>query len=498
MEDIYQYILNQRHIIENEYLKIKSQHIEISDLDINQIHEYWDNLNLNIESTKNHQNIIESQLKSKIAEAKSKSKQLSEQQLFLDDPNIENLIKTYNDGTYGIINYYPSHDDIKIVKYIKTNKMEYHNKPAIIKKLISNNKFTQEAIDESYGIMFLYEKKQNKIINLNKVYLLKNGNIKHMNHNEDDTEDISNDDLNSKDHSDNESNSEDQPDKIITKIYEFSTKIILKEIIYKSNFEKLNSDSESDSKSESESESKSSLNLIEKLQILNQKKSLIENLFKITKKYKNYIDINVSDPNIKIFLNNFSFIRTLLKKITDPTNQILNLQMLLDFNYEHKLDRIKISNRLDLPEYENLIQKYFDDNIQTLTDNILELYDINNYLSNTICSPDNNSKFDIKKYMYIYFDIIFRIYIDNYLGNKSYCLSKNLSEYFNLSAIMSEPDTPTMSLRKRHWTNLFESEDTKKIVSSLLVLINTKTKTLDQTLKYFESLFKDNIKHHNY
>jgi hypothetical protein len=154
----------------------------------------------------------------------------------------------------------------------------------------------------------------------------------------------------------------------------------------------------------------------------------------------------------------------------------------LKHDFSNKFDHVKISNRLDQPEYEELIEKYFDLDIEQLTISTLELYDI-------------NSKF--KPFFNILFDILARMYIDDHLGMKSYCLNKNLAEYFNLSTIMAEPDTPTITLKRRHWNQLLDTSDQKKIITGILILLNSKTGSIHQTLKYFEHLYLEIGSKHN-
>ena len=127
---------------------------------------------------------------------------------FLSNVDIENLLLEYEDGTYGILNYFNKNPNPnKIIEFIIDNNYEYYNKQSIINKLIKDNKI----IDKSYGILFLYTKNDKSIVDLKKVYLLKNNDINYL-------------------------NSDDTDEQIITKIYEFGTKIILKEEIYDNNF----------------------------------------------------------------------------------------------------------------------------------------------------------------------------------------------------------------------------------------------------------------------
>ena len=223
-------------------------------------------------------------------------------------------------------------------------------------------------------------------------------------------------------------------------------------------------------------ESEDEVQIKVKLEQLTNKKSKLENLYKIDKKYKKYLFDNVKSSDINELLQSFTFVKSLLKKIADPSKQQLDIKNLLKHDFSNNFEHLKISNRLDKPEYDSLIEKYFDSDTEQLTLNILELYDINN-------------KF--KPYLETLFEILSRIYIDDHLGLKSYCLNKNLAEYFNFSAMMAEPDTQTTTLKRRHWTQLFETSDPKKVITSILILIKTKTKSIDQTLKYFETLYME-------
>ena len=455
MEDIYSFIINQRHLIETEYYKLKSQENDFHNLDLNNVQSLYDSIGEKIGSYNlelNNLNIIQQQ-----ENEKKKSELKNKKTLYLTQTDIENLLDSYDDGTYGIINYYEPHDFNKLIKYILDAKYEFHNKPTLVSKLIKNSKPTQEAINDSYGILFMYKKEDDQINNLNKVYLLKNNDINNLNCMESSDKD---DDL-------------DDKDIVITKIYEFSNKIVLKEIIYESNFNQDNVPSQvikTDKMIELET-------LISDTII---KKNQLDNLNKLSKKYKKYIDDNIKSDDLKIFLNNYSFIKNLIKKITDPTKKQLDINNVLKFDFSQTLDNIRISNRYDENEYENLIYAYFEESIQELTNSTLESYDI-------------NPKF--KDYMYKLFDVLIRIYIDNHLGYKSYCLSKTYSEYFDFNALLIEPETNSLTLKRRYWNQLLDSlefnESIQKVLSSLLMLIKTKTKTLESTLKYFNELYKN-------
>ena len=436
MEDINLFIINQRHLIENEYYQLKTNSNDFNKLDICNISSYYDDINKEILDI-NKQIEIDKQIDKKDKNNNS---------LFLILEDIEKLLDSFNNGIYGIINYYKNNDvnDInKLIKYLTKSNFEYYNKSTIVNKLIKNGKPTQELKDESYGIVFLYKKENNEIESLNKVYLLKNGDITNMN---------------------NSHEEEEEEDKIITKIYEFGNKIVLKEIIYESNINLIN-DIDNDS--------------IKKRDELESKRVKLDNLLKMIKKYYKYLDENIKSIEIRDFLSNFNFIKNFIKKISDPSKQQLKIDDVLKMDFSEKLLNIKISNRLDISEYNSQINLYFDESIEDITNTVLESYDINSHF---------------KPYILILFDILFRIHIDIHLGNKSYCLSKSYSDYFDFNFILSEPATVSSTLRRRYWNQLLEDEiedSTKKIITSLLMLIKNKTYTIDDTLKYLDQMYKD-------
>ena len=405
MEDPYEFILNQKHLIDLECLNLNrncnSNYLILPD---------------NIDKTYNDLTV-------QINTLESEQKLLSNNRLVLDNNQIKSLLKQYDDGIYGIINYYPDNDMDKIVKLINDEKYDFHNKPSILKKLIlKNTKLTDEFYDDDYGFLFLYEKKGDQYTECKKIFIIKNGNIDSLN----------NDD-----------------EKIITKIYHFQTKIVLKKIVYNDDL------------------------VEEQSGDLETKKKQLDNLYKMIKKYRKYLDDNVKNKETRDLLFNFSFIKTLLKKIKDPTKQTLSVNKLINHDFGGKLSNIKFSNRLDGDEYNDIINRYFDENIDEIVNEILNKYNVD---------------IRFRSYMSIYFDILIRIFIDDHLGYKTYCLSNSLSDYFNISNILAEPDTTSISLKKRYWNIVLESEDLKRVISNLIDLLN-KSKTIDNTMKYLEQFY---------
>jgi len=413
MEDINIYLLTVRQSIELEYYKLKSEDDITNKLEINNIITIYDNIQ---DEINNENNRLE---------------KINIDTLFLSNVDIENLLLEYGDGTYGILNYFNKNPNPnKIIEFIIDNNYEYYNKQSIINKLIKDKKITAE----SYGILFLYTKNDKSIVDLKKVYLLKNNDINYL-------------------------NSDDTDEQIITKIYEFGTKIILKEEIYDNNF-KSNID----------------LKLNEEIIRLTNEKKKVEIIYKLIKKYNKCIEENIKQPDIKQLFNNFLFVNTLIKKISDPLNKKLNIQDIIKFNYSKILDQVKISNRLEQSDYDTIIERHLDDSLDQLIDNTLNIYNI---------------EMKFRPYLNLLFELLIRIYIENHLGYKSFCLSKSLIEYLKFSNLLSDPETNTLTLKRRHWNQLLDTKDNKKIISSILFLIKTRTHTLEDTFKYFELIFTE-------
>ena len=148
------------------------------------------------------------------------------------------------------------------------------------------------------------------------------------------------------------------------------------------------------------------------------------------KKYRKYLDDNIKNKETKDFFLNFSFIKTLLKKIKDPTKQTLSIDKLINHDFSGKFSNIKCSNRLDGDEFNDIIKKYFDEKLDEIVNEILNIYSID---------------VRFRCYIIIYFDILITILIDDHLGYKTYCLSSSLSNYFNTSNILAEPDNTSIS-----------------------------------------------------
>jgi hypothetical protein len=460
-ENIYEYVLEQKQLVELECLKINTQ-LQLDSIFPDNVGTIIEELTKEFNEKNDELNRINQEQAEKEAEKNKMKKNVSiSNKLFLSFDDIINLLSSNNisDGTYGIINYYclnKTIDESKandlIIKYVSDKKYEYYNKPAIVKKLIEKGKFTEQAVEESYGFVFMYEKNDDDITDLNKVYLMKNGDINYIN----------------KINLENSEN-DDETEKIITKIYNFVSdkKIVLKDIIYESGFntEEIEIDETLPSNNKN--------NLEDEISDITERKKLCENFNKQVKKYKKYLNDNIKSEDIKDTFNNFTNIKTLIKKISDPTKCILDINNFSKFNWSNKFTDIKISNKYDEPEYSNLIKKYYDDSISNIVTNLIDIYNLNGLFKN---------------HLQTFIEILLRAYVDEHLGHQNYCLGKNLCEYLKLASVMPEPKAEKIALRKRYWTNALESSDNKRFVISLLNTLNTKTQTLDQTLKYLSSL----------
>jgi sulfur relay (sulfurtransferase) DsrF/TusC family protein len=220
----------------------------------------------------------------------------------INEDNIEYILDdTFEEGIYGILIY---QFDLKYDKILNSDNITFHNKQNIVKKLLNNNDLNDYAREQNYGILELYKIDENNIINLNKFFLLKNGNINHINN-------TSFDEINL----DNLAN-----DFIITKIY----KIEDNNIIYK--------------------------NSINKIHFINN----------VLKDYKfiNYESLlnNIHNNRIIHHMSNFESIE-MLKNINNNIyeNDIFLLDDVLSFDFSNVIDKIKISNKYLKENYHFII-----------------------------------------------------------------------------------------------------------------------------------------------
>jgi len=292
-ENIYEYILGQKQLIEMECLKINTQ-LQIDSIFpenitqlIEQINDQHKNKTLELEYLNN-------ELANEEAERKKKKK-IQTNKMFLSFEDIVEILSSYDDGIYGVINYYKINKTINetkanemLIKYISDKKFEYYNKPAIVKKIIEKGKFTESATEDQYGFVFMYEKNDDDIVDLNKVYLLKNGDINFINKQSSDNSEKSDNDK------DNDEDNQDDNDLIITKIYNFVSekKIVLKEIIYESTFESASDEIDETLHSDKEKQKKQ---LEDDIKNLNENDDLA--------RFES-ISIKKSDPEVALFIEN--------------------------------------------------------------------------------------------------------------------------------------------------------------------------------------------------
>jgi hypothetical protein len=334
----------------------------------------------------------------------------------INEDNIEYILDdTFEEGIYGILIY---QFDLKYDKILNSDNITFHNKQNIVKKLLNNNDLNDYAKEQNYGILELYKIDENNIINLNKFFLLKNGNINYINN-------TSFDEINL----DNLAN-----DFIITKIY----KIEDNNIIYK--------------------------NSINKIDFINN----------VLKDYKfiNYDNLlnNIHNNRIFYHMSNFESIE-MLKNINNNVyeNDIFLLDDVLSFDFSNVIDKIKISNKYLKENYDKLIEKYFESDIDLLYKNI------------------KTNKIDkIKNAIKIVLEILIRIFIDIKLNDKTYNLSKYLVQY-----IPHNDDNDVFhslnskSLLDRYLKNIVEFE-LKDIIKSIFKLL--KKNNLKDVLSFLETI----------
>jgi hypothetical protein len=334
----------------------------------------------------------------------------------INEDNIEYILDdTFEEGIYGILIY---QFDLKYDKILNSDNITFHNKQNIVKKLLNNNDLNDYAKEQNYGILELYKIDENNIINLNKFFLLKNGNINHINN-------TSFDEINL----DNLAN-----DFIITKIY----KIEDNNIIYK--------------------------NSINKIDFINN----------VLKDYKfiNYESLlnNIHNNRIIHHMSNFESIE-MLKNINNNVyeNDIFLLDDVLSFDFSNVIDKIKISNKYLKENYDKLIEKYFESDIDLLYKNI------------------KTNKIDkIKNAIKIVLEILIRIFIDIKLNDKTYNLSKYLVQYIphnNDNDVFHSLNSK--SLLDRYLKNIVEFE-LKDIIKSIFKLL--KKNNLKDVLSFLETI----------
>jgi hypothetical protein len=296
---------------------------------------------------------------------------------------------SYENGTYGFLNYQM---DLKYDKLFNRN-YSFYNKPSIVKKLLNSDKtdLSEDAKEQYYGVLELFEKSDNNIINLEKYYLIKGGNINYVNNT--DYKKIVIKDL--------------QSDFEITKIYKIDTKINLITIVSKDEY------------------------------------IIDNNCNEPFIKYEKLIKQNCSNnKRLMNYLLNFDSIYRLFKMLDTNSNSIdlFDLNDVLEYDFSSIVTNIKVSNKYCKEEYDSLIEKYFGLTLNELFKDLLEKYNIND---------------KIKQSIKLILEILIRLYIDIKLGNNKFNLSKTICQY-----IPTDIDGDLYSHLKsqilidRHWRNL--------------------------------------------
>jgi hypothetical protein len=350
----------------------------------------------------------------------------------------------YESGIYGFLNYQLN---LKYDEMLKKN-YEFLNKPSIVKKLIDTNNFelTNEATEQNYGILELYEKvvftprSKNlgddiSIVELKKYYLLKNSDINIVNESSYDTINIK----------------LLPSDFIVTKIYKLDNKPKLLNVMTKQDY------------------------------IVEQNNDIFIKYDKMIKQ------MCVDNKKMLNYMLNFDNIYKLCKLNDCLENDNFNLSDLLEFDFSKYIDDIKTTNNYDMQEYNELIEKYYGLTLDDLFDEINEKYIIM-----------EKTKPAIK----IVLELMIRIFIDIKLNNKKFNLSKSILKYLPSSKeIDPYVNLKSQILIDRHWRNLlaydeitieFNNFNIKPMVLSVFQML--KKHNLNHILNYLKEIVEKNDK----
>jgi hypothetical protein len=342
----------------------------------------------------------------------------------------------YEPGIYGFLNYQLN---LKYDEMLNKN-YEFINKPGIVKKLIDKNNFelTDEAIEQNYGLLELYEKleKDNSIIELKKYYLLKNCDINTVNETSYDKIDIKN--LPS--------------DYVVTRIYKIDTKPRLLNVMTKQDY------------------------------IIEQNNEVFLRYDKMVKQMCGY------NKKMLNYMLNFDNIYRLFKlNNSEDNDNEFNLGELLEFDFSNFIGDIKTTNKYDMQEYNDLIEKYFGLTLDDLFDEINDQYKIM-----------DKTKPAIK----IVLELMIRIFIDIKLNNRKFNLSKSILQYVpSNKEIDPYVNLKSQILIDRHWRNLlgydeitiqFNDFNIKPMVLSVFQML--KKHNLNYVFCYLEDIVERNDK----
>ena len=258
-----------------------------------------------------------------------------------DDNIIYYLLKNYNDGIYGILNYQIEMIDKKIeFKPIIFNNYTIRNKNKNLNKLINvdNNSLSDYAINENYGILTIYQKDDNDIINLNQIYILPNGSITYIN-------EMENNYINNLDEFD-----------IITKIYNFNDNKI--KCIETIDYDRL------DKKINKENNIFYIKNLIDLYKMNEINKNEIDKLIELTQYNK--------DTKNKIICMNYE--DNIIKEICDPSNQYIDYLKIFDLINDFEIINPIIDKNNN--EYNKLWLIYYGNELEDLITKYLNNFDL--------------------------------------------------------------------------------------------------------------------------
>lgn len=332
---------------------------------------------------------------------------------FINNNFIKSLLESYDDGIYGILNYSLSFNNNNI--FINNNEfINYQIKNKItknIEKLLNEtkNKLTNEAFDQNYGLLELYKKENDEIINIQQIYILQNGSIKHLN----DLDDNNLIDI-----------------EIITKIYHFDNNKI--KHIRTIDREDIDDIDDIDN---------NNIKLL--LDIINKRKDNLEYEYKINE----LINLTHYNDETKKYILCRDYDIELLEKLTNPVNQHIDYKDIMDIKLDFEILNPLINKNKE--EYDKLWFINYGKDIKEIITIILDKYTFDNKIKSHIT---NVMEILLRYYLYINkkinnFSIEKRLY-DLYLFkdkiNANYSILRQLNKQLYKSKVnlyLEDPNT---------------------------------------------------------
>lgn len=355
----------------------------------------------------------------------------------------------WEDGIYGFLNYQP---DLKYDKLLNRG-FKFNNKKINNEILVPHNKdqlcpndcnkcndFNMYLNNDKYGFLELFSKNGSIITNLNTYHLIKDSNINFINNTTHKKIVVS----------------ELSDYFIMTKIYKFVTQ---------------NNETPLTKKSRSNQQQ---IIFITQMSVNEYivKDEMNEQIINYHKKINNLCSDNVKLLDYMLDFNNIKLLKNILfpKEIIQNNTPIkYNIDDVMDFDFSYIISNVKVSNRYDIDEYNDIIFKYYGNPYDILFDIIMK---------------KDGIKLKIQNEIKIILETLTRIYIDTKLNHKKFCLNKKLISY-----IPQEDDAYLQSnklLIKRHCVKILNSSDSNNIINLIYQLL--KTKNFRDVISYINNI----------